>query len=733
MIDAVKSKGFLMDYEVELKRKDGTPFHAQLSVNSINFGGNQAIMASVLDITERKRAEEALRKRQEELQAVLDLAPVAIWMAHDAQCLQITGNHYAEEFIMRVPRSSNISASAQPGDAAVTYKALRNGVELKPEELPAQAAAATGQLVAPETLELVFPNGRVTYVMMGAAPLFDAEGRVRGSVAAGVDVTMLKQTGDALRASEARLRLALDAARAGSWEWDVLTNRAVWSEELWKLYGLEPHSCEPSYEAWLQTVHPDDRARIAQGVQESARVGAELMVEWRVRGRDGAEHWLMSRGQPMRDAGGRVVRYIGVAVDVTEHKWIETELQDARDRLEQKVAERTAELASRTEAFIQAQKMEAIGRLAGGVAHDFNNLLTVVTGFGRRVLRDEALDPSHRAAVDQMTRAGERAATLTRQLLAFSRKQVLQPESLDLNAAMRELCRILPASLGEDIELVCELREDCRPVFADRNQIEQTVMNLANNARDAMPDGGRLTLRTSNVTVGGPEGGNPPDVPAGDYVCLEVEDTGTGMSEEVRQHIFEPFFTTKDRGAGTGLGLASVYGMVEQSGGHIRVKTAPGQGTTFSLYFPKAAVEDQPRATADANGRLPRGRETILLVEDERSVCDLVASDLRDMGYTVLPCSTIGDALKAAEMHPGTIDLMLADVIMPGVSGPTLAQQLMARSKVPRVLYMSGHAEKHIAQHGVLRDGVELIGKPFTAEALARKIRGLLDGRTARH
>jgi PAS domain S-box-containing protein len=689
-----------------------------------------------IDITNRKRVEEALRKHQEELRAVLDLAPVAIWIAHDTQCLQITGNRYADEFIMRAPRSSNISASAQPDDAAVSYRVRRNGVELKPEELPAQMAAATGQLVAPEMLELVFPDGRTTHLMMGASPLFDAEGRVRGSVAAGVDVTMLKQTEEALRASEARLRLAQVAAKAGAWEWDIQTNGNFWSDELWKLYGLEPHSCEASYDAWLATVHPDDREKTAQAVQEAARVGAELFAEWRMQDRDGTERWMMSRGQPMRDARGRVVRYIGIVVDITERRQMETELRNTHDLLEEKVAERTRELTVKTEQLLQAQKMEAIGRLAGGVAHDFNNLMTVVTGYGRRVLRDNGLDDAHRTAVEQMTKAGERAVNLTQQLLGFSRKQVINPVLLDLSETVNEMRKMLATLLGEQIIVTFELAPNPWSVLADPTQITQVIMNLSANARDAMSTEGSLTVRTANVQATAAGDGVHQGIPPGRYVLLSVSDTGTGMTEETREHLFEPFFTTKGPGEGTGLGLASVYGIVQQSGGHIRVDTQLGRGTTFSIYFPAAEVAgDGERAGVSRGVRqasAPRGSETILVVEDEHSICNLLAAELGDLGYRVLSCKTAGDAIREAEAQPGPVDLVLSDVVMPGISGPTLASMLKERKGVKHVLFMSGHTEKLVAQHGVLRKGVEFIRKPFTTETLAQKIRELLDGKTAR-
>jgi nitrogen-specific signal transduction histidine kinase len=383
------------------------------------------------------------------------------------------------------------------------------------------------------------------------------------------------------------------------------------------------------------------------------------------------------------------------------------------------------------EGLRQSQKLEALGRLAGGVAHDFNNLMTVVTGYADRLLRNQGLAGDQREAIEQMRVAGDRATQLTRQLLAFSRKQILQPVMLDLSGAIADMQQMLRPVLREDIKVVTELAEGLWPVKADPTQINQVVMNLATNARDAMSRGGRLTIRTANFQGDSPSAPSQPDIPAGRYALLEIADNGHGMDEATRSHLFEPFFTTKRAGAGTGLGLSSVYGIVEQSGGFIRVKTAPNQGAAFLMYFPTCVTqlgEDTARdARRGTESPAPRGSETILLVEDEASVCELVAADLRDVGYNVLAAKNLGEALAAAAAHSGTIDLLLVDVVLPGVSGPKVVEMLKERGLAARVMYMSGHAEKHIVDHGVLAEGLAFIGKPFTAEALAHKVRGTLD------
>jgi len=541
-----------------------------------------------------------------------------------------------------------------------------------------------------------------------------------------------RQAAERLLESEMRLRMAQDAAKAGTWEWDLRTDENFWSPELWKLYGLEPHKTTPSYRTWLQLVHPDDRERVNHAMKETVQAGAELVIEWRACDHDGAERWLMLRGQPVRDARNRVMRYIGIVMDITERKWMEAELKRASDGLERKVLERTAELKVKSDQLLHSQKLEALGKLAGGVAHDFNNLMTVVTGYGQRLLRDDGLSAAQRSALEQINKAGEGAVNLTRQLLAFSRKQVTEPVVLDVSELVDSMRKMLPPVLGEDIAVFFELSPAPWPVKADPTQISQVIMNLAVNSRDAMPTGGDLTIRTANVQAPATDGEAHEDLPPGRYVLLSVSDNGTGMSAEAQEHIFEPFFTTKSYGEGTGLGLSSVYGIVQQSGGHIRMDTQLGRGTTFSLYFPASDEEPGKRAAPRIPGaeEAPtlRGSETILLLEDDPAVCDLLTTELRELGYRVLPCKTAGDAIRQAEALKVPVDLLLSDVVLPGISGPTMAKMFKDRCLVKRVLFMSGHTEKHIVNHGVLIKGVAFIGKPFTTEALARKVRETLDG-----
>jgi len=374
----------------------------------------------------------------------------------------------------------------------------------------------------------------------------------------------------------------------------------------------------------------------------------------------------------------------------------------------------------------QAVKMEAVGRLAGGIAHDFNNLLTAIIGSADLLLED--LDPASpaRGDVAEIRRAGERAAQLTRQLLAFSRKQPLTPRVIDVNALVADMDRLLRRLIGEDIELRTVLTPDLGAVQADAGQLEQVIMNLAVNARDAMPRGGKLTIETANAELDEAYAREHVAVRAGPAVLIAVSDTGTGMDSETLGHIFEPFFTTKEVGKGTGLGLATVYGIVKQSGGHVWVYSEPGRGTAFKIYLPRVteAVEGVGAAAAPAT---VQGTETLLVVENEAPVRELTRRMLEAKGYTVLTAATPADALAMVERHAGPIHLAVTDVILPGMDGPELARRLEQAQPGLRVLFVSGYANEAIVHQGVLDPGVAYLPKPFTAEALVRKVREVLD------
>ena len=425
--------------------------------------------------------------------------------------------------------------------------------------------------------------------------------------------------------------------------------------------------------------------------------------------------------------------------EVGERQRVHEALRRAHDDLESEVQRRTVELSQANRELteqihqreqletqlLHAQKMEAIGRLAGGVAHDFNNLLTAILGYSQLALNRLAPTDPGRQAVEEIEKAGQRAASLTSQLLAFSRKQMLQPVVLDLNELVANMQEMLYRLLGEDIHLVTILRPGLWPVRADRSQIEQVIMNLVVNARDAMPHGGTLTIEMANIELGQEEARGHMDIIRGPYVMLVVSDTGCGMDTETMAHIFEPFFTTKERGKGTGLGLSMVYGIVKQSNGDIWVSSEPGHSTTFKVYLPRVN-ESSEKLEPEDKAKTPAGCETILLVEDEEAILKLTCEVLRKNGYTVLEAIDAEDAQSIASNYPDEIHLLLTDVVMPGMSGKVLADFLSPKRPTMKVIYMSGYTDDAILHHGVLDPGAGFLKKPFTPSVLIRKVYEIL-------
>ena len=513
------------------------------------------------------------------------------------------------------------------------------------------------------------------------------------------DITERLRAEQALRNSEQSYRSLVDGVR------DVIFALSP---------GGEVTSLNPAFEEmtgfppaeWVGRpfeafVHPDDVplaldlfGRVLQGEPRPT-------IQFRILTRAGTYRVAeFSATAQLRD--GRLTGILGIGRDVTERLGLEQQLR-------------------------QAQKMEAVGRLAGGIAHDFNNILTAITGHAELLLEDLGHHDPRRADVDEIRRSAERAAGLTRQLLAFSRQQVLQPKVVDLNALVLDMDKLLRRLIGEDVELATVLDPTLGRVTADPGQLEQVIVNLAVNARDAMPQGGKLTLETRNIDLDSSYTLEHSLVKPGPYVQLTVSDSGIGMDEETQAHAFEPFFTTKPRGQGTGLGLAMVYGTVKQSGGFIWVYSEPGRGATFKIYLPRVDAPVESAAPPAPVERPPRGSETVLLAEDEPAVRAIARQALERQGYTVLAAPSGADALALAAQHGATIHLLLTDVVMPGMSGRDLADRLTAQRPGIRVLYISGYTDNAIVRHGMLEPGLAYLQKPFRPDALVRKVREVLD------
>ncbi len=560
------------------------------------------------------------------------------------------------------------------------------------------------------TVRCLTKIGGVRWVDVFARLILTPEGRIVGTAGTMTDITERNRAEGELVAARARLRHLLISSPA------VLYSRMASgdfaftfvSENVTSQLGYEVHELLEDRLFWADRVHPEDAPRV---FAELAQLAAQEQQshEYRFRHRDGTIRWIRDERKLGCDATGKPIEIVGSWTDVTRRKRAEEAHAELEDQLR------------------QAQKMEAVGRLAGGVAHDFNNLLTVITGRCELLLRrlGEA-GPLSRDA-NLVLEAARRASALTRQLLAFSRKQVLAPKVLDLNAVVADTETILRRLIGEDLELVTILGLPLGRVKADQGQIEQVIMNLAVNARDAMPRGGRLTIETAAVTLEDGDGRVHAGVRPGPAVLLRVSDTGCGMDAETISHLFEPFFTTKGPGKGTGLGLCTVYGIVKQSGGDIRVASEPGKGTTFRIYFPRFDDEIEVMPPVTAASGASAGSETVLLVEDEDAIRDLAQEILRMNGYTVLAAPSCEDALRLGEHHPGPIHLLMTDVIMPQMDGPELARRIAPLRPEMKVLYVSGYTDDAIAEHGVLELGTEFLQKPFTPDVLATRVRKILD------
>jgi PAS domain S-box-containing protein len=483
----------------------------------------------------------------------------------------------------------------------------------------------------------------------------------------------------------------------------VESNTLIWDDNLRQLYGLTPEDRVSTHEQFLARVHPEDRTLVTEAVRKVLEEGGDLDYEFRVLLPDGRSRWIADQGEVRRDEQGRPAYLAGVCTDVTERRM-------AQERLR------------------QAHRMESVGRLAGGVAHETNNQMSVVLGAADFILQRPDVPEAVRVDVEFIRKAAERTAAVTAQLLAFSRRQILKPEVLDLNAIVSNWEPVLRRVMGEDTGVVLRLGRDIGQVRADPGQLEQVLLNLALNARDAMPRGGTITIESSSVELSGEYARLKPGtaVRPGRYAVLAVSDTGHGMDKETLSHIFEPFFTTKGVGKGTGLGLSMVYGIVKQSDGYVWVYSEPGLGTSFKIYLPvrSGTVAPSPKALAPVRSR---AGETILVVEDEAPVRYMMKRALEGVGYRVIDAGSASDALDLLRRHTGDISLVLTDVVMPGQSGRDLADRMGELIPDIRVLFTSGYTEGDIARRGLLEPGAAFIQKPFTSDALVRAVRERLE------
>jgi PAS domain S-box-containing protein len=671
-------------FEAQMRRLDGTTFWARGTVHPERTADGEPICNGLIeDISERRRAERRLQTSEVRYRRLFEAARDGILIL-DAETAEIVDvNPFLCE-LLKLSREDvvgrrlwEIGPFGDMSASKVNFRQLQTAEYIRYDDLPLETAS--GAKVAVEFVSNVYEADGVRVIQCN---IRDITARKQAAETRAVLVRAAEQVAESIIITDPGGRI-------------VYVNPAFervsgWTSE--EAIGRTPRILKSG-------AHDDIFYRAMWETLARGSVWTGRLVN---RGKDGALFEEEATISPVRDPAGQIVNYVAVKRDIT-----------AEARLEQQLW--------------QARKMEAVGRLAAGVAHDFNNLLGVITGYGEMVHRGLVGADPLRGKVEQILKAAERAVDLTRQLLAFGRRQVLRPRVLDLNTVVPDMELMLRRLIGEDVELAIRLAPRLGRVKADRGQIEQVLMNLAANARDAMPEGGRITIETQNVVLAPPEGA--PDVPAqpGPHVLLVVADTGLGMDEATQARIFEPFFSTKDVGKGTGLGLATVYGIVEQSGGHVSVRSELGLGTTFTIYLPRVDEEEDPMPRSAALGPLPGGTETVLLAEDETSLRELLREALEASGYSVLVARNGEEALQIAGAHPGPIHVMVTDVVMPGITGPKAVDLITATRPDMQVLFISGYNDEAVLRHGVIGRRGAIVSKPFSPDVLLRKIREFLD------
>ncbi|MBZ5703634.1 MAG: PAS domain S-box protein [Acidobacteriia bacterium] len=675
-------------FETVLRRKDGSEYLVEVHLQLADAGAGTVLLAIANDITERKQVEEALRESEDRYRDLVQHSNDLI-CTHDLKGRILSVNPAAVGF------------TGYSEDELLTMN-LRD--LLLPEfhgqfenylaEIQAKGTATGSMLVQTKSGEK-----RIWEYANSLRTRDNAAAIVRGTAC---DVTKRKRAEEALRQAEEKYRRIFEEAVIGIFQTTPDGRILSLNSEMSRLYGYDsPAELMASRTdiAHQGYVNPGERELFKRQVEEK---GSVHNFEYQAYRKDGTKLWCRENARVVRDPSGAVLYYEGTVEDITERKILEEQLR-------------------------QAQRLEAVGRLAGGVAHDFNNILGVIIGYSQLLEEPPGLTEVQNKRVKEIMKAAERAASITRQLLAFSRKQILQPKVLNLNALIADVSKLLRRLIGEDVELVISAGSDLGRVKSDPSQIEQIIMNLAVNARDAMPQGGKLVIETANADLdAGYAEGHPPVQP-GRYVMLAVSDTGCGMDAETRTHIFEPFFTTKELGKGTGLGLSIVYGVVKQSNGYIWVYSEPGQGTTIKIYLPRVEESPEPIAPQRSEAALPGGAETILLVEDEESLRKMARVFLENKGYTILEAKNGQEAVEIARQYRGPIHLLLTDVIMPGMSGRELAEALAASRAGIKLLYMSGYTDELVTQQGILNPGMRLLEKPFTRDSLLGRVRAILD------
>jgi two-component system, cell cycle sensor histidine kinase and response regulator CckA len=682
-------------YEKEYYRKDGTRQWMVFAGSSL---GGETCVEFCVDISDRIKVEEQLRESEHHFRTLANGGNALIWTSGpDKLC-----DYFNEPWL----RYTGRTMEQELGDG------WAEGVH--PDDLDRCLSIYVSHFDRRESFSVEYrlrkANGEYDWILDLGNPRHDSEGRFNGYIGYCYDITARKQAEKSLAENEERLRLALRAANQGLYDLNVQTGVAIVSSEYASMLGYDPETFVETNAAWIERLHPDDKETIAKAYSDYiSGESAEYRVEFRQKTRDGAWRWILSLGKVIEfDVDRKPLRMLGTHTDINERKRSEEEKEKLQAQL------------------TQAQKMESVARLAGGVAHDFNNMLGVILGYARMAQERIAPDEPLHADLDEIRLAAERSADLTRQLLAFARKQTVAPQVLDINEAVEGMLKMLRRLIGEDIDLAWRPVSRSLSVFIDPSQVDQILANLCVNARDAIAGVGRVIIETDAATFDEDYCSVHAGFVPGDFVMLAVSDTGCGIDETTLGHLFEPFFTTKELGKGTGLGLATVYGAVKQNNGFINVYSEPGHGTTFRIYLPLHL----PKATSRfAQKQVPpknASGQIILLVEDEMALLKMTTRMLKGLGYTVIAASTPGEAIHLAREFQGRIDLLMTDVVMPEMNGRNLANNLMSLYPNIRCLFMSGYTANVIAHHGVLDRGIHFLQKPFSVQDLAAKLQEAL-------
>jgi PAS domain S-box-containing protein len=662
----------------------------------LNGPASMALFSALL-VLEKQHAEgkAALSKSEGKYRQLVEITDTGYVIIDEHGCVndanqeyvRLTGRQRREEVI-----GHNVLEWTAPHDHE------RNALEV-------ERCAKQGSVRGLE-IEYVTPDGLLTPVEINATML-KGEGTFQ-ILSLCRDISERKRAEEALHESQQRLNLASHSAQLGIWDWDIINNRMIWDDEMFRLYGIAEKPATCGLEIWEQGLHPEDKAQVLEDHQSALRGEKDSNMEFRVKHPDGTIRYLKANGLVLRDFEGKPTRMLGVNYDITERK----KAEDAREKLQAQL--------------IQSQKLESVGRLAGGVAHDFNNILAAIMMNIGLAETYPNLDPQIKQTLREIQSDAGRAANLVRQLLLFSRRSVMNMELLDVNDLVAGFLKMLERLIGENINLRFVRKEGLTAVKADIGMLEQVLMNLVVNSRDAMPNGGSITIRVDAIDAGRERIGASPEIQPGCFICLSVSDSGCGMDENTRARIFEPFFTTKEIGKGTGLGLSTVYGIVAQHHGWVEVESQVGKGATFRVYLPADSMPVPPRVQNERDMAL-RGIETVLLVEDDQSLRSIMAQGLRSLGYRVIEAGNGQDAMRKWQEHHSQIDILFSDMVMPeGLTGLDLAEKFRHSKVDLKVVLSSGYSAEMIDESRLAAENITFLQKPYRIEAMAKSIRDSL-------